>query len=96
MASFLTWFRTSKPKEDLPMSARVAQVEGDVLAVHAQLDSMHTSLRKLQGKVYRGISLGETVEPEKPPADPMEGNAVDQSYSSKSDLYQRAARLRGR
>jgi len=95
------WFRSlfapSTPIEDLPLSARIALLEGDMLQLHAQSDSMHTSLRKLQGKVYRGVSLGDTVEAAKPPADGggLEGNSVEVS-TSKAELYRRASQLRGR
>jgi len=95
------WFRSlfapSDPIEDLPLSARIALLEGDMLQLHAQSDSMHTSLRKLQGKVYRGVSLGETVDSAKPVSDGggVEGNSVEVA-SSKADLYRRASQLRGR
>jgi len=92
---FRTLFRTSKDPEDLPLLARFAQMEGDMLQVRAQCDSMHGSLRKLQGKIYRGVSLGETVEKETPPA-PEEGPTVQRDIFEKADLYARAAQLRGR
>jgi len=95
---FQSLFRTSTAAEDLPLSSRMLSMETDMLAVHAQLDAMHTMLRKLQGKVYRGVSLGETVDAAKPPGEPgMEaGNLVQEVAVSKSDLYKRAAQLRGR
>jgi len=91
---FRTLFRTSTAPEDLPLSSRVAQMEGDLLQVRAQVDSMHGSLRKLQGKIYRGVSLGETVEKETPlrDDDPTQLNV----FGEKADLYRRAAQLRGR
>jgi len=87
-----TLFRTSEAPEDLPLSARVAQLEGDLLQVRAQCDAMHGSLRKLQGKIYRGVSLGETVEKEAPPGE--EGPPPD--VFEKATLYRQAAKLRGR
>jgi len=87
-----TLFRTSNDPDPLPLLARFAQMEGDMLQVRAQLDSMHGSLRKLQGKVYRGVSLGETVEKEAPPGEP--GPPPD--IFEKGELYRRAAALRGR
>ena len=96
----LTWlrtlFRTSTAPEDLPLLARFAQMEGDLLQVRAQTDSMHGSLRKLQGKIYRGVSLGETVEPDKPPDDGHPAPPENPGVFSKAALYQRAAQLRGR
>ena len=94
MVSWLrTLFRTSTTPEDLPLQARVAQLEGDVLHVRAQCDAMHGSLRKLQGKIYRGVSLGETVEKEVPPEDEA---APPKDVFAKGLLYQQAAKLRGR
>ena len=86
-------FRTSTNPEDLPLSARFAQVEGDMLNVRAQLDAMHGSLRKLQGKIYRGVSLGDTVESAEPPAD---DNPTHPEVREKAALYRAAAQLRGR
>jgi len=93
----ITWlrtlFRTSTDPRDLPLSSRVSQLEGDMLGVRAQCDAMHGSLRKLQGKIYRGVSLGETVEKEVPPEAPESG--APEPFD-KADLYRRAAQLRGR
>jgi len=93
-----TLFRTSTAPKDLPLSSRVSTLEGDLLSVRAQLDGMHGSLRKLQGKIYRGISLGETVEKEAPPNDEAQpAHAPGQSdMFEKAALYRAAAQLRGR
>jgi len=90
-------FGTSDPKEDLPLSARVSQLESDLLNVHAQADAMHSGLRKLQGKVYRGVSLGETVDanPE-PPTEAEAPESVPANVFEKASLYKAAAQLRGR
>jgi len=88
-----TLFRTSTAPEDLPLSARVAQMEGDMLQVRAQCDAMHGSLRKLQGKIYRGVSLGETVEKEVPQP---EAGAPQTDVFEKASLYRQAAQLRRR
>jgi len=90
-----TLFRTSTAPEDLPLSARVAQLEGDLLHVRAQSDAMHGSLRKLQGKIYRGVSLGETVEKEVPDAAAGVEQHVGDVFE-KAALYRRAAEIRGR
>jgi len=91
-----TLFRTSTAPEDLPLSARVAQLEGDLLSVRAQLDGMHGSLRKLQGKIYRGVSLGETVETDKPPNESVDRPVDRGDVFEKALLYRQAAQLRGR
>jgi len=92
-----TLFRTSTARDDLPMSSRVAQMEGDMLAMRSQLDAMHGSLRKLQGKIYRGVSLGDTVEKETPPEEQHDAAAAPgiEMFAEKSTLYKRAAQLRG-
>jgi len=81
------------------LSSRVATLEGDLLAVRAQVDSIHTTTRKLQGKVYRGVPLGDTVDAVKPKVDAdavpdSAGNGAD--IFDKAALYRQAAQLRGR
>jgi len=96
------WFRTSlrpqkreKRLDDLPLSALVTQISGDLLGMRAELDSMQGTLRKLSGKIYRGVSLGDTVESD--PA-PTEGddteNQITMMPDSKAELYRKAALLR--
>jgi len=96
----ITWlrtlFRTSTDPRDLPLSSRLSTLEGDMLGVRAQLDAMHGSLRKLQGKIYRGVALGETVEKEGPPNAPDNPPGAAEVSYDKADLYRRAAQLRGR
>jgi len=98
LPSFLSFFRHRTPVEDLPLSTRIATLEGDVLSMRAQVDSIHTTTRKLQGKVYRGIPLGLTKE-ENPAEDaPKEVKAKEPEpmpFRSKSDLYRAASYLRG-
>jgi len=86
-------FRTSTDPNDLPLQARFAQVEGDLLNVRAQLDAMQGSLRKLQGKIYRGVSLGDTVESAEPPTN---DSPAHPEVREKAALYRAAAQLRGR
>ena len=91
-----TLFRTSERPEDLPLSSRVASLEGDLLAVRANLDAMQGSLRKLQGKIYRGVSLGDTVEVATPPEVAGEPSPAPTNVFEKASLYRAAAQLRGR
>jgi len=99
--SFLSFFRRRTPIEDLPLSTRIATLEGDVLAMRAQVDSIHTTTRKLQGKVYRGVPLGLTkdADPELPQKEnevrPVEPEPKPMPFRSKSDLYRAASYLRG-
>ena len=98
MGWFRRLFRPSTPAEDLPLSSRMLTMETDMLSVHAQLDAMHTMLRKLQGKVYRGVSLGETHDAVEPVVEPglATGDTGPQNPFSKGDLYKRAAAVRRR
>lgn len=94
-----TLFRTSTNPADLPLSARIATLEGELLHVHAQLDTMHGSLKKLSGKIYRGVSLGDTVEAAKPPVEdggPFPDPLTKIDVFEKAALYRAAAQLRGR
>jgi len=99
--SFLSFLRRRTPLEDLPLSSRVATLEGDVLAMRAQVDSIHTTTRKLQGKVYRGVPLGLTKDADPAPELPQSENEVTPEeqkpmpFRSKSDLYRAASYLRG-
>jgi len=92
--SFLPQRRPREPK-DLPLPARIASLESDVLSMQIAVDSLQTSLRKLSGKVYRGIALGDTTEAA---AAPVEGEPPPQLMTnhvqSKAGLYARAAQLR--
>jgi len=100
--SFLSFFRREKAPEDLPLSTRVSTLEGDVLSMRAQVDSIHTTTRKLQGKVYRGIPLGLTKDADPPPEPPQDEKEVipmepaPPTFRSKTDLYRAASHLRGR
>jgi len=101
LPSFLSLFTRTKKPPDLPLQTRVAQLEGDVLAMRAQIDSIHTTTRRLQGKVYKGVPLGDTVDAAKPEgngapvADPP-GDPQPPLVHDKAELYKRAAQLRRR
>jgi len=99
ISSFFRSFLPSSPKEDLPLSSRVSTLEIEMLEVRAYADRMFTTVKKLQGKVYRGVSLGDTVD-ETPPAEPIPqpeiGHGSQPDLFEKADLYRRAAQLRGR
>ena len=99
MSSFWTSFFSRRKAPDplaLPLSARVSTLEGEMLHMHQSAERTYGVLKKLQGKVYRGIALGDTTEPEKsdpeaseelvPPQPPMR--------SMKQELYRRAGELR--
>jgi len=74
------------------MSSRLDTLEGDMLGVRAALDGLQTTLRKLQGKIYRGVALGDTVD-EVAHASP---ELVHETYepTSKASLYEKASHLR--
>lgn len=101
MAPFWTPFRPRKKSpepEDLPLSARVASVEGELLELRASIDRTYTAVKRIQGKVYRGVQLGETVDAvpaELAAPHPEEVDMHAAPTSSKRDLYRRAAQLRG-
>jgi len=95
LPSFLASFFKAKEPESLPLSVRITQLEGDMLAVRATVDSMQTTTRKLQGKVYRGVPLGDTVDAD-PKPDQEEPVAPPVNVFEKGELYRRAAQLRGR
>jgi len=98
--SFFTSLRPQKrisEPQDLPLSSRLDTLEGDMHNLRGAVDSMQGTLRKLSGKIYRGVPLVETTdvlpvgqlpdEPDIAPGLPMGG---------KADLYNRAAQLRRR
>jgi len=96
LTSFLTSLipRRAEPEPPpLSLQARVATLESEVLGLRELGDRHYTSLRKLQGKVYRGVALGDTkdVEEQVPPQ-PVEPVGFS---PSKQELYQQAARIRG-
>jgi len=98
---FWTPFLPRKKKdapEDLPLSTRVASLEGQMLSVLESSERTYGVVKKLQGKVYRGVQLGDTVDaaPAAPAnaETPMEQMALPSS--SKLELYRAAARLKGR
>jgi len=98
ITSFLTSFlpqRRPREPQDLPLPARIASVESDMLSMQIAVDSLQTALRKLSGKVYRGIALGDTTEVAAAPDGEMEPPQLMQNHvQSKADLYARAAQLR--
>jgi len=84
--------KTENTPEDLPLSSRVSNVEIDLLNVSADLGKLLGTIKTLQGKVYRGVQLGDTTEsPEEVPAAHVEQVGFSQT---KQDLYEKAARLR--
>jgi len=97
--SFWTSVFTSGPPDPLPVLARLDTLEGDMLHVRASVDSLQGSLRRVSGKVYRGVALGDTISPEEP--EPAPDGVVEEAPGApehvlKQELYRRAAALRGR
>jgi len=92
MTLFSTLFRTKKTPESLPLSSRVATLEGELLAMRATVEALHAVTKRVQGKVYKSISMGEIedVSKEAPAPEP----AHQPTRGSKADLYAAAARLR--
>ena len=89
--SFLPRKKGSEP-DPLPLQARLATLESEVLGLRELGDRHYTSLRKLQGKVYRGVALGDTTEAlEEQAPDAMEPVGF---APSKAALYEKAAKLR--
>jgi len=94
--SFFRSFRPSTEEVPLSMSARLATLESELLSVRATQDHTLTICRKLQGKVYRGVSLGDTVDAEPQQEGPPQPDVSIGFTPEKQELYERAARLRGR
>jgi len=98
LTSFFTSYFTSKPSDPLPVHTRLDTMESDMLHLRSAVDSLQGSLRKVSGKVYRGVALGDTVSPEAPPGSQEEPGPPEQQHHqqqlAKQDLYQRAAQLR--
>jgi len=99
MTPFWTPFfarRKNSEPVDLPLSARLTTVEVDMLAMQRALAQILTTVKSLQGKVYRGVQLGDTTENAAPTG--PEGNDELETPStmipSKQELYARAANLR--
>jgi len=89
------WIRKIFARKTLRMSPRLSQLEGDLFDLRAETDEIHRKLRKVSGKVYRGVALGDTLE--EAPAAPEESdvnNVMQQMSDSKQELYRRAAQLR--
>ena len=98
MPRFLTSMFSPAEDPHLPVSARVTSLEIDLLDVRRQIDSMHGTLRKLGGKVYRGVPLGDTVEADEPEGNGKVPETAEPApmVTEKAELYRRAAQLRGR
>jgi len=99
MPWFLGWFRRFSAPKDLPMSARVATLEVDMLSLRADVEKLHAITHRVQGKVYKSISDGDIKDESKGPLEvkPDETNGgLDIMSPGKADLYRRAAQLRGR
>jgi len=91
---FLPRRKKSSPS-DLPLQARVSTLESEMLVVLQSSERTYGVVKKLQGKVYRGVQLGDTVDAD--PAPTVEAAGEDQPAAmspSKADLYKRAAQLR--
>jgi len=88
----------SEPEPVAPPK-RLADLEGEVLDLRAQQDSMYTILKRMQGKIYRGVPLGETFDVVPEGTEPQ---LVDEEYETpakvdrKADIRQRANALRRR
>jgi len=85
--------------EDMHLWARIDALEADMQSVRSSINSTHSSMRRMSGKVYRGVQLGDTVnaEPE-PPTDAeinAEPNGIEYA-NSKAALYTAAEHLRRR
>ena len=92
--SFLPQKKASEP-DPLPLQARVATLESEVLGLRELGDRHYTSLRKLQGKVYRGVALGDTKEDLEEQAPDAVSVVEPVGFSpKKAALYQQAAQLR--
>jgi len=90
------WLRQLWPSKKLPLPPDLTQIQGELFDLRAQVEEVHRIQRKLAGKVYRGVALGETVETGKE-AVSDDITDVDQFASlpaSKLELYQKAALLR--
>ena len=96
----MNWFRslfgTSESVEDLPLQTRVSTLESEMLSLHQSAERTYGVVKKLQGKVYRGVALGDTTEAAPTPSVDVvpEGNEVIPMSDAKADLYRRAAELR--
>jgi len=95
--SFLPRFRKSEP-EPLPLSTRVATLESEMLSMSQSAERTYGVVKKLQGKVYRGVALGDTVDAAPKPTVDVENietsNGLEIMSPGKADLYKRAALLR--
>jgi len=97
MAGFWTSFLPRKreiPADPLPLSARVATLESEMLSMRESSERTYGTIKKLQGKVYRGVALGDTTEaaPAAPESPDPEVHQI--MRPSKAELYKRAAELR--
>jgi len=94
--SFLPRFRKIDP-DPLPLQTRVSTLESEMLSLHQSAERTYGVVKKLQGKVYRGVALGDTVDASPAPtvdvATEAENDVIPMS-NSKADLYRRAAELR--
>jgi len=91
LTSFLPQKRETEP-EPLPLVHRMATLEADMFELRTTIDAVQGSMRKLSGKVYRGVSLGDTTVDEVPEG-PMDETPSFPTHS-KTELYRRAASLR--
>jgi len=95
LTSFLPQRRTREP-DPLPLQTRVATLESEMLSLHQSAERTYGVVKKLQGKVYRGVALGDTVEAAPAPTVDVvsEPDGVIPMSDGKQELYRRAAELR--
>jgi len=80
----MTWFstlfrrkkgRATAGRDHLSLQARITELESDMLELRSSDEKMHLILKRLQGKMYRGVALGETMDnPANPAAPPPNGS----------------------
>jgi len=91
--SFLPRRRETTP-DPLPLQARVATLESEMLSMRESSERTYGTIKKLQGKVYRGVALGDTTEAAPTPTEDVVSETHQVMPLSKQDLYRRAAELR--
>jgi len=97
MSGFWTSFlprRREKVDGPLPLQARVATLESEMLSMRESSERTYGTIRKLQGKVYRGVALGDTTEAAPAPPESPDPEVHQVIPLSKADLYRRASELR--
>jgi len=88
------WIRKLWPFKKLLVPSEVAQIQGELFDLRTQIDHIHRQQQKLNGKVYRGVALGDTVEPVRKDPEPSDQMVMPELPTTKAELYKRAAQLR--